>query len=105
MNESLILFPHPGKGRATQFGGGSSPYFCAVPLARGLRPILISFRILILGRSMSESCFTSEIYALYVIGSLDGEDLSEFSRHIRQGCEVCSSQLTQARELWTSVAA
>src|SRR4030095_14166379 len=54
---------------------------------------------------MSESCFTSEIYALYAIGSLDGDDLSEFSRHIGQGCDVCRSELAQARELWSSFAA
>src|SRR5262245_45201769 len=54
---------------------------------------------------MSESCFTSEIYALYVIGSLDGEDLSEFDRHLKQGCEVCRSELAQARELWCNFGA
>ena len=47
---------------------------------------------------MSESCFTSEIYALYAIGSLDGEDLREFDRHLEEGCEVCRSELAQARE-------
>src|SRR5207247_1334574 len=51
------------------------------------------------------SCFTSEVYALYVIGSLDGDDFSEFSRHIGQGCDICRSELSQARELWTSFAA
>jgi anti-sigma-K factor RskA len=54
---------------------------------------------------MADGCFTSEVYALYVIGSLDGDDLSEFSRHIRQGCNLCSHELAQARELWTSFAA
>jgi anti-sigma-K factor RskA len=50
---------------------------------------------------MSESCFTSEIYALYVIGSLDGEDFGKFDRHLRRGCEACRTELAQARELWT----
>src|SRR4051794_15024481 len=54
---------------------------------------------------MAESCFTSEVYALYVIGSLDGDDLGDFSRHIGAGCDVCRGELTQARELWTSFAA
>src|SRR5215831_3759556 len=53
---------------------------------------------------MSESCFTSEVYALYAIGSLDGDELGECSRHIRQGCEVCRTELAQARSLWTSFA-
>ena len=54
---------------------------------------------------MTEGCFTSEIYALYVIGSLDGEELSEFDRHLEQGCDVCRDELAQARELWCSFAA
>src|ERR1043165_63124 len=54
---------------------------------------------------MSESCFTSEVYALYAIGSLDGDDLSEFNRHIAQGCEVCRGELAQARDLWSAYGA
>jgi anti-sigma-K factor RskA len=54
---------------------------------------------------MSESCFTSEVYALYAIASLDGDELGEFSRHIGQGCEICRTELAQARSLWTSFAA
>src|SRR5579871_3587853 len=54
---------------------------------------------------MSEGCFTPEVYALYVIGSLDGDELREFTRHIGQGCDICRHELVQARELWTSFAA
>lgn len=49
---------------------------------------------------MRESCFTSEVYALYAIGSLDGEDLTEIESHTRSGCEVCRQELLQARRLW-----
>jgi anti-sigma-K factor RskA len=54
---------------------------------------------------MSESCFQSEVYALYVIGSLDGDDLTEFNRHIGQGCDFCRNELVQARGLWVAYGA
>jgi anti-sigma-K factor RskA len=54
---------------------------------------------------MAESCFTSETYALYVIGSLDGEDFREFDQHLRTGCDVCRGELVQASGLWTAFAA
>lgn len=53
---------------------------------------------------MSESCFTSEIYALYAIGSLDGPELGEFDSHIRRGCELCRNELVEARDLWSAYA-
>jgi anti-sigma-K factor RskA len=54
---------------------------------------------------MSESCYTAEIYALYAIGSLDGEDFREFEGHLSGGCAVCRGELAQARELWTAFGA
>src|SRR5579864_1296266 len=54
---------------------------------------------------MSQSCFTSEVYALYAIGSLDGEELSELETHTGRGCEVCRAELEQARTLWSTYAA
>ena len=54
---------------------------------------------------MSEACFTSESLALYVIGSLDAQDLSDFDRHLREGCEVCKHELAQARVVWAAYGA
>ena len=54
---------------------------------------------------MPESHFTSEVYALYVIGSLDGEDFRDFESHLHQGCDTCRGELLQARDLWTAYGA
>jgi anti-sigma-K factor RskA len=74
----------------------------------GIHPnvcFFFNFVYLSWAESMAESHFTSDVYAMYAIGSLDGDDLSEFSRHIGQGCDACHGELVQARELWTSFAA
>src|SRR5260370_39050862 len=54
---------------------------------------------------MSQSCFTSEVYALYAIGSLDGEELRELESHTGRGCEVCRAELDQARLFWSAFGA
>ena len=54
---------------------------------------------------MSQSCFTSEVYALYAIGSLDGVERGELESHARRGCDACLAELAQARQFWTAYAA
>jgi anti-sigma-K factor RskA len=54
---------------------------------------------------MSQSCFTSEVYALYAIGSLDGEERNQLESHMGRGCDWCRGELGQARLFWSGYAA
>jgi hypothetical protein len=52
------------------------------------------------------SCqFTSEEYAYYVLGTLDGLERNQIQEHVREGCESCSAEIKDALEFWYVFAA
>lgn len=46
----------------------------------------------------------AELYELYVLGALDGEDRSEFEEHLSNGCAVCSAGVKRAAGSMTFLA-